>query len=69
MRNYPLSQEDGLIRSLTCCNAAPDNKGLTMTKSFTQTLDRAALTVFFAIAALPVLGLPLLAVAANGVIQ
>jgi len=40
-----------------------------MTKSFTQTLDRAALTVFFAIAALPVLGLPLLAVAANGVIQ
>jgi hypothetical protein len=40
-----------------------------MTKSFTQAFDRAALTVLFAIAALPILGLPLLAVAANGVIQ
>lgn len=40
-----------------------------MTKTVIKTLDRAALTLFFVLAALPVVGLPLLAVAANGVIQ
>jgi len=40
-----------------------------MTKSLTRTFDRAALALVFALAALPIIGLPLLAIAANGVIQ
>lgn len=39
-----------------------------MTKTLTTTVDRVALTLFFALAAVPVLGLPLLAIAANGVV-
>jgi hypothetical protein len=39
-----------------------------MSTTFTSALDRAALTLIFALAAIPVLGLPLLAVAAHGVI-
>ncbi|HSV02303.1 MAG TPA: hypothetical protein VLI41_03775 [Phenylobacterium sp.] len=40
-----------------------------MTRTFAETFDRAALAMFFVFATLPVIGLPLLAVAANGVIQ
>lgn len=40
-----------------------------MTKTLSKTFDRAALAFVMALCALPILGLPLLAVAANGVIQ
>jgi hypothetical protein len=40
-----------------------------MSTPFASALDRAALTLVFALAAIPVIGLPLLAVAAGGVIH
>jgi len=40
-----------------------------MPATFASALDRAALALFLALAAVPILGLPLLAVAAGGVIH
>jgi len=66
----PLAQQDGMAVQEHRCAAATDIEGaIAMTKSLTRTFDRAALGLVFALAALPIIGLPLLAIAAAGVIQ
>lgn len=40
-----------------------------MTCTLTQTLERAAMVFFIALATLPIIGMPMLAVAARGVIN